>query len=162
MIWLRIKMITQCSLHDFSVRLGIDLLINDKFFAPCSSTSFFNRSSSLGFDVPWFHGIFNAFSLSLMCVQKLFYIDFYVSFSLFAGNLSKDERRSFWARNAEKTTYRVYEGPSSLWRSVGGIVVRRQATEGRWTEFHDGPSQPQRSVLLVHPNDQSVVPVPKF
>ena len=46
-------------------------------------------------DISWFHGIFNAFSLSLVCVQKPFCINFYVSFSLFAGNLSKDERGSF-------------------------------------------------------------------
>ena len=46
-------------------------------------------------DIPWFHGIFNAFFLSLVCVQKPFCIDFYVSLSLFAGNLSKDERGSF-------------------------------------------------------------------
>ena len=49
----------------------------------------------------WFHGIFSDFSLSLVCVQKSFCIDFYVSFSLFAGKLSKDECGSFWARNAE-------------------------------------------------------------
>ena len=46
-------------------------------------------------DVPWFHSTFNDFSLSLVCVQKTYCIDFYVSFSLFAGNLSKDERESF-------------------------------------------------------------------
>ena len=46
-------------------------------------------------DLPLFHGIFNVFSLRLVCVQKPFCIDFYVSFSLFAGNLSKDERESF-------------------------------------------------------------------
>ena len=46
-------------------------------------------------DIPWFHGIFNTFSLNLECVQKPFCIDFYVSFSLFARNLSKDERISF-------------------------------------------------------------------
>ena len=46
-------------------------------------------------DLPLFHGIFNVFSLSLVCVQKPFCIDFYVSFSLFAGNLSKDEHISF-------------------------------------------------------------------
>ena len=46
-------------------------------------------------DIPWFHGIFNVFSLSLVCVQNPFCIDFYESFSLFAGNLSKDEFGSF-------------------------------------------------------------------
>ena len=46
-------------------------------------------------DIPWFHGIINTFSLSLVCVQKPFCIDFYVSFSLFAENLFKDERGSF-------------------------------------------------------------------
>ena len=69
-------------------------------------------------DIPWFHGIFNAFSLSLVYVQKPFCIDFYVSFSLFAGNLSKDERRCFLARNVEKlpptelvTVCRSCDGP---------------------------------------------------
>ena len=37
-----------------------------------------------------------------MGVQKPFCFKFYVSFSLFARNLSKDERGSFCARNAEK------------------------------------------------------------
>ena len=46
-------------------------------------------------NIPWFHDIFSAFSLSLMCVQKPLCIDFYVSFPLFVGNLSKDERGSF-------------------------------------------------------------------
>ena len=48
-----------------------------------------------GVDIPWFHDIFNAFSLRLVCVQKPFCMDFYVSFHLFAGNLSKDEHGSF-------------------------------------------------------------------
>ncbi|TMX00848.1 hypothetical protein EJD97_025831 [Solanum chilense] len=30
------------------------------------------------------------------------------------GNLSKDEHGSFWARNAEETTYGAYDGPSNL------------------------------------------------
>ena len=46
--------------------------------------------------------VFLFFSLSLMCFQKPLFINFYVSFSLFIGNLSKDERRSFCAKNAEK------------------------------------------------------------
>ena len=46
-----------------------------------------------GVDIPWFHGIFNVFSLILVCVQKPFCINLYVSYSVFAGNLSKDERR---------------------------------------------------------------------
>ena len=65
-------------------------------------------------DEPWFHGSFNAFSISLVCVKKPFCIDFYVSVSLFVGNLSKDERGSFCVRNVEETTYRAYYGPSSL------------------------------------------------
>ena len=52
-------------------------------------------NTNLGTDVPWFHGIFNVFSLNLVCVKKPFCIDFYVSFSLFVGNMSKDERESF-------------------------------------------------------------------
>ena len=53
-------------------------------------------------DVPWFHGIFNAFSLSLVYLQKPFCIDFYASFSLFAGNLPKDERGSFLAKKCRR------------------------------------------------------------
>ena len=45
--------------------------------------------------MPWFHGIINTFSLSLVCVHKPFCINDYVSFSLFAGNLSQDGRGSF-------------------------------------------------------------------
>ena len=48
--------------------------------------------------------------MDLVCVQNPFFIDFYVSFSLFAGTLSKDERRSFCARNAVETTYKAYDG----------------------------------------------------
>ena len=55
----------------------------------------FNFIQEVSPDMPWFHGIFNVFFLSLVCVQKPFCIDFYVSFSLFAGNLSKDERECF-------------------------------------------------------------------
>ena len=65
-----------------------------------------------------------------MCFQKTFCIKYYVSFTLFAGNLSKDERGSFWARNAEKYHLR------SLWGSVVPVTVRRwhrsEAAEGRW------------------------------
>ena len=52
-------------------------------------------------DIPWFRGIFNAFSFCLVCLQKPFCIYYYVSFSLFAQNLFKDERGSFRARNAK-------------------------------------------------------------
>ena len=70
------------------------------------------------FYITWFHGIFDDFSFCLVCVQKLFCIKFYVSFFLFAGNLSKDECKCFSARNAEKlphtelvTVRRAYDGP---------------------------------------------------
>ena len=81
-----------------------------------------------------------------MCVQKPFCIDFYVSFSLFARNLSKDERGSFWARNAKKlqptelvTVRRAYDGLYFV------IVVKLLKEEGKsnhvWGyEVHDGPS----------------------
>ena len=68
--------------------------------------------------IPWFHGIFNDFSLSLVCVQKPSCIDYNVSFPLFLGNLSKDKRGSFFARNAETlpptelvTVRRTCDGP---------------------------------------------------
>ena len=76
------------------------------------------------------HDIFNAFYLSFMCVQKPFCINFYVSFSLFAGNLSKDERGSFWAINVEKLP------PTELVTFVIPMTIRRwhrsEANEGRW------------------------------
>ena len=46
-------------------------------------------------DIPWFHAIFDAFSLNLVCIKKTFCIDLYVSFSLFARNQSKYERGKF-------------------------------------------------------------------
>ena len=97
-------------------------------------------------DIPWYQGIFNVFSLNLVCFEKPFCIDFNVSFFLFAGSLSKDERRKLWARNAEETTYGACDGPSSLWRYIGGIVVKLLKEDGEvWpkcgiTEVHDGPS----------------------
>ena len=38
--------------------------------------------------------------------------------------------RRFWAKNAEETTYRAYDGPSCLWRSVGGSVEKLLKEDG--------------------------------
>ena len=62
---------------------------------------------------------FNDFFLSLVRVQKPFCIDFCVSFSLFARNLSKDERGSFWAKKCRRDHLR------SLWWSVKPVTIRR-------------------------------------
>ena len=38
--------------------------------------------------------------------------------------------RRFWAKNAEETTYEAYDGPSCLWRSVGGSVEKLLNEDG--------------------------------
>ena len=38
--------------------------------------------------------------------------------------------RRFWAKNAEETTYGAYDGPSCLWRSVGGSIVQLLKEDG--------------------------------
>ena len=38
--------------------------------------------------------------------------------------------RRFWAKNAEETTYGAYDGPSCLWRSVGGSVEKLLKEDG--------------------------------
>ena len=38
--------------------------------------------------------------------------------------------RRFWAKNAEDTTYGAYDGPSCLWRSVGGSVEKLLKEDG--------------------------------
>ena len=38
--------------------------------------------------------------------------------------------RRFWAKNAEETTYAAYDGPSCLWRSVGGSVEKLLKEDG--------------------------------
>ena len=88
------------------------LLYKDFVVSHSASLEDKQRNKVEDVDIPWFHSIFNVFSLSLVCVQKPFCIDFYVSFSLFAGNLSKDECGKFCARNAEETTYGACDGPS--------------------------------------------------
>ena len=93
---------------------------------------------------------------------------FYISFSLFAGNLSKDECGGFWAKKCRR------DHLPSLWRSVMLVTVRRwqrsATTEGRWGSLtkcgvtesvtdrrvHDGQSC--RFVMKF----REVVPVPIF
>ena len=48
----------------------------------------------------------------------------------FEGNLSKVECGDFERRNAEETTYGAYDGPSCLWRSVGGSVLKLPKKDG--------------------------------
>ena len=87
------------------------------------SHTFFLVSNSIA-DVPWFHGIFHVFSLSLVYVKMPFCINFYVSFFLFARNLSKYESGSFRAKKCRK------DHLWSLWLSVGGIVVKLMKDDG--------------------------------
>ena len=83
-----------------------------------------------------------------MC-PKAFFLLIFISVSLnFAGNLSKDECGDFEWRNAEETTYGAYEGPSCLWRSVGGSVVQLLKEDGEvWPSV--GLRSLWRSVLQV-------------
>ena len=94
-------------------------------------------------------------------MSKSLFVLIFLSFPLFARNLSKDERRSFSARNAEKLP------PREL------VTVRRwhrsEAAEGRWGSLtkcgvtklvtvrrvYDGPSC--RFVMKF-----IVIPVPRF
>ena len=38
--------------------------------------------------------------------------------------------RRFWAKNEEETTYGAYDGPSCLWRSVGGSIEKLLKEDG--------------------------------
>ena len=61
--------------------------------------------------------------------------------------------RRFWAKNAEETTYRAYDGPSCLWRSVGGSVEKLLKEDGEvWPSV--GLRSLWRSLLQVRREDQ--------
>ena len=61
--------------------------------------------------------------------------------------------RRFWAKNAEETTYGAYDGPSCLWRSVGGSVEKLLKEDGEvWPSV--GLRSLWRSVLQVRREDQ--------
>ena len=62
--------------------------------------------------------------------KSLFYANFDISFSLSCRKSVQSWMRRFWAKNAEETTYRAYDGPSCLWRSVGGNVVQLLKEDG--------------------------------
>ena len=62
-------------------------------------------------------------------MSKFVLIFIQVSFH-FAGNLSEAECGDFKQRNAEETTYGAYDGPSCLWWSVGGSVVKLLKEDG--------------------------------
>ena len=53
-----------------------------------------------------------------------------MSFSLFCRKSVRSWMRRFWAKNAEETTYGAYDGPSCLWRSVGGSVEKLLKEDG--------------------------------
>ena len=80
--------------------IGIDsqMIVKDKTWILLYKDFVLSHSASLedkqriyveGVYIPWFYGIFNGFYISLVCVHKPFCINFSVTFSLFAGNLSK-------------------------------------------------------------------------
>ena len=62
--------------------------------------------------------------------ESLVYANFYISFSLFCRKSVQSWMRRFWAKNAEETTYGAYDGPSCLWRSVGGSVEKLLKEDG--------------------------------
>ena len=62
--------------------------------------------------------------------ESLFVLVFIWVSLCFAGNLSKVECGDFEWRNAEETTYGADDGPSCLWRSVGGSVEKLLKEDG--------------------------------
>ena len=62
--------------------------------------------------------------------ESLFVLVFIWVSLCFAGNLSKGECRDFERRIAEMTTYGADDGPSCLWRSVGGSVEKLLKEDG--------------------------------
>ena len=116
----------------------------------------------------WFHGIINTFFLSLVCPKAFFVLIFILVSLYFAGNLSKAECGDLERRNEEETTYGAYDGPSCLWRSVGGSVEKLLKEDGGSltkcgiTKLvtvrcgYDGPSW--RFVVKI----REVIPVPRF
>ena len=62
--------------------------------------------------------------------ESLFVLVFIWVSLCFAGNLSKVECGDFEWRNVEKATYGVDDGPSCLWRSVGGSVDKLLKEDG--------------------------------
>ena len=92
-------------------------------------------------------------SESLVCAK------FNIIFSLFCRKSVQSWMRWFWAKIAEETTYGAYDGPSCLWRSVGGSIEKLLKEDGEvWQvwgyEDYDGPSWLWRSVLQVCREDQ--------
>ena len=61
---------------------------------------------------------------SLVCAK------FNIIFSLFCRKSVQSWTRRFWAKIAEETTYGAYDGPSCLWRSVGGSVEKLLKEDG--------------------------------
>ena len=93
--------------------------------------------------------------------ESPFWSNFDISFSLFCRKSVQSWMRRFWAKNAEETTYGAYDGPSCLWRSVGGSVEKQLKEDGEvWQvwgyEDYDGPSC--RFVVKI----REVIPVPRF
>ena len=67
-----------------------------------------------------------------MC-PKAFFVLILIEVSLyFAVNLSKAECGDFERKNVEETTYGAYDGPSCLWRSVGGSVEKLLKEDGEF------------------------------
>ena len=62
--------------------------------------------------------------------ESLFCAIFDISFSLFCRKSVQSWMRRFWAKNAEETTYGAYDGPSPMWRSVGGSVEKLLKEDG--------------------------------
>ena len=118
-------------------------------------------------DIPWFHGIINTFSLSLVC-ERPFCANFDISFSLFCRKSVQSWMRRFWAKNCRR------DHLQSLWRSIVLVTVHRwqrsAAAEGRRGSLikcgitklvtirrvSDGPSY--RFIVKF----REVIPVPRF
>ena len=62
--------------------------------------------------------------------ESPFCANFDISFSLFCRKSVQSWMRRFWAKIAEETTCGAYDGPSCLWRSVGGSVEKMLKEDG--------------------------------
>ena len=88
--------------------------------------------------------------------ESPFCANFDISFSLFCRKSVQSWMRRFWAKNAEETTYGAYDGPSCLWRSIGGSVEKLLKKDGEvWPSV--GLRSLWRSVMAmtVHPAGSS-------
>ena len=88
--------------------------------------------------------------------ESLFVLVFIWVSLCFAGNLSKVECGDFEQKNAKETTYGAYDGPSCLWRSVGGSIVQLLKEDGEvWPSVGLRSLWRSAASMTVHPAGSS-------